>query len=405
MVEIVRDGPLPQTAMLKFRSRFVSLVLPFALLITLANETRGADLTVKIYSPSDGAQITHEQDYLLVSGKVVAGVNRSPLVDIILVIDVSGSTVAYAEVDFPEVAGLSKFYLYPGRGRYTSAYSGPLNKRNSIFAAEILASRRLLSQLNSATTRVGVVTFADGTLLRQPLTHDFDEVRAILDSIYSDNPRGGTNMAAGILLGVNEMLGRGQSENYLESIKALLLMTDGLPTLPNGDGTRVNKADIDLTIDAARQAGTAAITVNTFGLGKGATSNPRALVGMARESGGSYVPVRRPGDILAAIDKISAVGVDSIQVTNETTQQNALRTRLAVDGFFASAVPVVKGLNRIQVLGRASDGSLARDTVTVNYQSGAKRSLDLEIFLEREKSLELEVEKLGKISEGIQKAN
>ena len=72
-------------------------------------------------------------------------------------------------------------------------------------------------------------------------------------------------------------------------------------------------------------------------------------------------------------------------------------------GFFASAVPVIEGLNRIQVLGRATDGSIGRDTVTVRYEPGDKRSLDLEIFLEREKSLELEVEKLGKTSEQIQK--
>jgi hypothetical protein len=104
------------------------------------------------------------------------------------------------------------------------------------------------------------------------------------------------------------------------------------------------EADIDLTIDAARQAGTAAVT-----------------------------------------DKISAVGVDSIQVTNET-QQNALRSRLAVDGFFASAVPVVEGLNRIQVLGRANDGSIGRDSITVHYEPGGKRSLDLEFFCARKES-------------------
>jgi hypothetical protein len=98
-------------------------------------------------------------------------------------------------------------------------------------------------------------------------------------------------------------------------------------------------ADIDLTIDTARQAGTAAVT-----------------------------------------DKISAVGVDSIQVTNETTQQNALRSRLALDGFFASAVPVVEGLNRVQVLGRANAGSIGRDSITVHYEPGGKRSLDLEFF-------------------------
>jgi hypothetical protein len=57
------------------------------------------------------------------------------------------------------------------------------------------------------------------------------------------------------------------------------------------------------------------------------------------------------------------------------------------------------------VLGHGTDGSIGRDTLTVRYEPGAKRSLDLEIFLEREKSLELEVEKLGKISERIQKGN
>jgi hypothetical protein len=398
------------------RSGFLRLGFAVFLLITFSSRTRGAELTVQIRSPNDGTQITQEQDYLLVCGKVASGANRSPLVDIFLVLDVSGSTAKYAGVDFPEVAELANFYLYPGRGSYYgSVLSGPLNKRNSIFAAEILASRRLLSQLNPETTRVGVITFGDDAWLRQPLTHDFKEVRSTLDAIYSGAPRGGTNMAAAIILGVREVLGRGESEKYLESIKVLLLLTDGLPTLPIGDGRHRNKADTDLTIDAARQAGKAGIEVNAFGLGEEAASKPRALVGIAKESGGTYMPVSRPADILAVLDKVSTVGVDSIQVTNETTQQNALRSRLAVDGFFASAVPVVEGLNRIQVLGRANDGSIARDTITVRYEPGGKRSLDLEIFLEnekraldlevsleREKRLKLEVERLGKSAERIQ---
>jgi Mg-chelatase subunit ChlD len=166
----------------------------------------GAELTVQIRSPNDGTQITQEQDYLLVSGKVASGANRSPIVDVILVLDVSGSTAKYAGVDFPEVAELADFYLYPGKGSYYgSVVSGPLNKRNSIFAAEVLASRRLLSQLNPETTRVGVITFGDDAWLRQPLTNDFEEVRSTLDAIYSGAPRGGTNMAAGILLGVREV--------------------------------------------------------------------------------------------------------------------------------------------------------------------------------------------------------
>jgi hypothetical protein len=139
-----------------------------------------------------------------------------------------------------------------------------------------------------------------------------------------------------------------------------------------------------------------------FALGEEALSYPRAAMGIARESGGTYTPVSRPADVVAVVDKAPALGVDSIQVTNETTGQEAFQSRLAVDGFFASAVPVVEGLNRIQVLGRASDGSIGRDTITVRYEPGGKRSLELEVFLEREKNLKLEVERLGKTSDQIQ---
>jgi hypothetical protein len=171
-----------------------------------------------------------------------------------------------------------------------------------------------------------------------------------------------------------------------------------------------------LAINAAQLAGKAEINIHVFALGNEALSNPRAAVGIAKESGGTYTAVTRPADVLAVVDKVSAVGVDSIQVTNETNQQKALQSRLAVDGFFASAVPVVEGLNRIQVLGRASDGSIARDTITVRYEPGGKGSLDLEIFLENEKRsldldisleqkkrLNLEVEQLGKSADQIQR--
>jgi hypothetical protein len=207
-----------------------------------------------------------------------------------------------------------------------------------------------------------------------------------------------------ILVGTEELLGKGESANYLDSIKTLVFLTDGFPTLPSGDCTPAGtEADTDLAISAARQAGNLGISVHVFALGEEVLSNPRAAAGIATESGGTYTAVTRPADVLAVVDKLSAVGVDSIQVTNETIQQEALQSRLAADGFFASAVPVVEGLNRIQVLGRARDGSLARDAVTVNYQPGTKRSLDLEIFLEREKNLKLEVDRLNKSPDQIQR--
>jgi len=125
---------------------------------------RGAELTVHVRSPKDGSVVTQEQAYILIGGNVAIDTHGSGYVDIFLVLDVSGSTGQYAGADFAEFSQLPTFYLYPkgtslscaGRNR-----AGPLNLRISILAAEIIAARRMLLQLNPETTRVGVITFAD----------------------------------------------------------------------------------------------------------------------------------------------------------------------------------------------------------------------------------------------------
>jgi hypothetical protein len=80
----------------------------------------------------------------------------------------------------------------------------------------------------------------------------------------------------------------------------------------------------------------------------------------------------------------------------------ATQTRLAADGFFSAVVPVVEGRNQIEVIARASDGSIGRDSITVYYESGNQKSLELEVFLEKEKNLKLQVERLGKSQTEIQ---
>jgi len=394
----------------KSRSHFFQLALSFFLLIARSNGAWADKLTVQIRSPKDGSHITQEQAHVLIGGKVTTEAGAG-YVDLFLVLDVSGSTAQYAGVDFAEFSQLPNFYVdrrrlgglgLPCAGRDRA---GPLNLRNSILAAEIVASRRLLSQLNPATTRVGVITFGEEVWLRQRLTHDFGEVRGALDLIYKRGPYGGTNMVDAIRVAADELLGRGQSEKYLDSIKTLFFFTDGFPTRPTAD---CSSADADLAINGANLAGKSGISVHVFALGEEALSNPRAAIGIAKESGGTYTPISRPADLLAVVDHVPVIKVDLLQVTNQTIGKEAFLSRLAVDGYFASAVPVVEGLNQIQVLVRANDGSIGRDTITVHYQvEGVQqketRSLDLEVFLEREKSLKLEVERLGKSSDQIQR--
>jgi hypothetical protein len=164
-------------------------------------------------------------------------------------------------------------------------------------------------------------------------------------------------MVEGIRTGITELMGFGRSEKRTDAVKVQFLLTDGFPTLPIGGGKSVEPEDTNLAINAARLAGKAGIKVHVFALGEEALSYPRAATGIATESGGTYTPVSRPGDVLAVIENISVVGVDYVQIINQTMGQKATHMRLGADGFFSSSVPVVEGRNQIEVFARASDGS------------------------------------------------
>jgi Mg-chelatase subunit ChlD len=389
--------------------RFRELWFAFVFVVW-SNGAWAAEPRVQILSPKDGSRITQEQNAVLISGKVAMDAARSSNVDIMLVIDVSGSTSQYAGADFGDLSQLPD--NSPGSfgfGRPQISIGGiglgqpPIrNLRNSILAAEVAAARRLLLQLNAQTTRIGVVSFSEGAKLLQPLTHDFEQVRRALDDILRVGPYGGTNMAEGIRAAITELLGLGISEKK-DAVKVEFLLTDGFPTMPIGGGKRAAPEDTNFAINAARLAGKAGIKVHVFALGEEALSYPRAAVGIAKESGGTYTPVSRAADVLAVVENISVVGVDYVQIVNQTTGEKATQLRLAADGFFSSAVPVAEGRNQIDVFARASDGSTKRDSVSIYYQSGTQRSLDLEVFLEREKNLKLEVERLGRSQAEIQR--
>ena len=368
--------------------------------------------SVKIQSPKDGSRIVQDQDSILISGKVSTQGARIPNVDIFFVVDISGSTANYAGVDFGDSADLPVPAGPSGLGRPQIRIFGggfgmggpPIrNLRNSILAAEVAAARRLLSQLNPQTTRVGLITFGEYAKLLHPLTHDFQQVRQALEGVLMAGPYGGTNMVEGIRLAIKELAGLGLSERRDDAVRVQFLLTDGFPTLPIGGGKRVTPEDTNFAVNAARISGKAGIKVHVFALGEEALSYPAAAVGIAKESGGIFTPVARAADILSVLENVSVVGVDYVEAVNMTTGQKASQLRLAADGFFSAVLPMTEGLNLIQVLARASDGVSGRDSISVYYQRGDQRSLELEVFFEREKSLRLEVERLGKGKEEIQR--
>jgi len=389
-----------------FRLWFVKVCLVLCFIV-ISDDVSAAEPKVQILSPKDGSRISQDQNVIFVNGKVVREAGRSANVDIFLVIDVSGSTAMYAGADLgeadqpPESSGFGMPQI--SIGGMSLGNPPPRNPRNSVLAAEVAAARRLLVQLNAETTRIGVLTFGENAKLLQPLTHDFEQVRRVLTEILRAGASGGTNMVEGIRMGITELMGLGSSQRRTDAIKVQFLLTDGFPSLPIGGGKRMTPEDVNLTINAARLAGKAGIKVHVFALGDEALSYPRAAVGIAKESGGTYTPVVRPVDVLAVLENISVVGVEFVQIVNQTIGQKATQLRLAADGFFSSAVPVAEGRNQIEVFARASDGSNSRDSITIFYQSGNQKSLELEVFLEKERKLKLEVDRLGRSPAEIQR--
>src|SRR5918992_754990 len=192
--------------------RYVFLASFLVCLLSWPFPLFSAEAKVQIHSPKNGDTISQEQNLVFVTGKVATTAARSANVDIMLLLDASGSTAQYAGIDLGGMDQLPD----TGSGVVTpQIFIGGMsvgrpslrNLRNSIFAAEIIAARRLLTQLNPQTTRVGLVTFGEGAKLLQPLTHDFDRVRVALDEAYKAGPYGGGKIVVGSRNSIIELMG------------------------------------------------------------------------------------------------------------------------------------------------------------------------------------------------------
>src|SRR4030095_16036927 len=165
---------MDRLSMIWKRSKLV--VLSYALSFFSAVSAAGAaEPKIQILSPKDDSQIAEDQKTILISGKVASDNVRSSNVDIFLIIDTSGSTVLSAGAEFANQSELPDKYIFGGApapqpqisisrrgfgmgGRASEPVGA--NLRHSILGAEVVASRRLLTQLNPQSTQVGVITFA-----------------------------------------------------------------------------------------------------------------------------------------------------------------------------------------------------------------------------------------------------
>jgi Mg-chelatase subunit ChlD len=372
-----------------------------------------SDVRVQIHSPSEGEVVRGRFELAPFAGVASAG-DRPTRFDVILVIDVSASTRYPSGVDVDGDGRLGRREPPVVRGLPEVECSDP---GDSVLAAELVAARALIDELDSERVHLGVVGFsglADPTgesaqpesvkdaTLHQPLSGDYALVRAALDRIAAAGPTGGTNMAHGVRLATRELAGRegALSQPRADARKVMLFLTDGKPSLPHGSPDLDDPEDIEAAADAARLAAEAGIVINVYGLGAEANDRPAAPREMTRATGGVYEPVDLPGEIVAVFSGVSFANVDSVVAVNLTSGEAAevYDIRLRPDGTFQGFVPVRPGKNRVRVSAFSTGGRRGSAEFTIDFRhselSSAEKEAELERVRERTRAILIESERV-----------
>jgi hypothetical protein len=371
---------------------------------------------ILIESPADGALVQNKVHQAPIRGNAVAEGDGPADFDVMIVLDISGSTEVASGVDVDrdgEVGINPQFELLPP-GMYPEG-TVTTDPGDTILAAEVAAADALIASLEAGgRVRVGIITFSgemnpdtgyrmrydqQDAWIEVPLTSDFAAARARLPAILARGPYGGTNFAAGMRLAITELAGLSgaRSSARPDAKKVVLFLTDGLPTFPIGAGSIADPGDTEAALTAARLAHKAGITANTYALGPNALTNPYAATEIARITLGTFMPVQNPGDIVSFLQGTSFANVDDVVFTNLTTKEVSYDVSLSPDGSFSGFVPVREGLNKIRVTALASDGTAGSVDLELNFETAGlserELALELERIRERNKQLMLLIER------------
>ena len=354
---------------------------------------RPAGIRVVVDSPGQGSTIKAKDDVVEVRGTAIAAGEEAQRFDVMVVLDVSGSTKypSGADVDGDGTVGEN-----PQEGLYAEGEFPPdvlcTDPEDTILHAEIAAAHALVKSLRSDRTRVGLITFSGdvdpathrmrspnqkNAELQVPLTPDFARVESGLAKVLARGPPGATDFSAGIRLATTELAGlSGAVSAPGAGQKVMLFLTDGTPSFPIGLDNVEDAGDLEAAVNAAKIAREAGIRINTYALGR-----PVAATEVARVTLGSFTPVAEPGAIVAALQAVNFANVEDVAVVNLTLKEDTPDVRLNPDGTFQAFVPVRSGSNRVLVNAVASDGSVANVELAFSFEvaqsEGAMREREL----------------------------
>lgn len=340
------------------------------------------EVWVDVDSPADGTELESSVAYDEVRGW--AGAGQQIEHDVIVVIDASGSTAiaSGSDVDGDGKVGEQSKRRREAWRNFNPAYLSN-DSGDTILAAELLATRRLVERMGPGRTRIGLVSFSSECRIEAPLGSDEARLGHALDALDQGFGSGGTNMARALEVATEALVvARPPGQERRQSI---LILSDGYPTMPEGRA-------VDATYEAAAEARALGIRIYSFALGLGPLEDDDVFVELALMSGGGHVRLDQPGEIVHELALVNLTEVGEIAIRNLTLDQDARATRVFPDGSFDALVPLREGENRIRVTARGDAGGEAVEERSVLFRRSPEDAESAQAFKEKLRLRTREVE-------------
>lgn len=328
---------------------------------------------LELEAPDDGASQAGRVGWTEVRG--FAASHRSRDYDVVIALDLSGSTAYASGVDVDADGRLGKARRRRENWRSFNPRHLCSDPGDTILDAEIEATRKLVEVLDPERTRIGLVTFADRGALHAPVGSDRARFEELLEKLRDAFGSGATNFAHPTRLATEALLAASEGEPDATQ-RVLLFLSDGYPTFPGSEEQAAEEA-----LEAAREAAAAGVRIYTFGLGapgeEDDSSDPEhVFVRMAEVSQGRHLRLSVPGEVIRELPRVDLARVASVEVVNATSGAAGRATRIFPDGSFDAFLELVPGENRI--------------VVTARGERGAEESVERRVFFDQREPVDEE---------------
>ena len=166
------------------------------------------ELWLDVERPASSPTATVRSGWVEVTGR--AGTRENGVIDVVIVLDASGSTqyASGADVNGNGVVGVRK---RTSRGCLCDPSFYSSDPGDTVLDAEREATRRLIERLDPRRTRIGLVSFSDLARLRAPLGSSRELLELVLDDLAGAFGAGPTNLAEATRLAVRMLRETGES--------------------------------------------------------------------------------------------------------------------------------------------------------------------------------------------------